>query len=57
MFIPDWLPGEQLLALLLVLAVCVFVGAVVTTQAGRGAMEKAERVLFERFPVTRFCAD
>jgi uncharacterized membrane protein len=49
-FIPDWLPGEQLLALLLVLGLCVVVGAVVTTRAGRAVMEKAERVLFERLP-------
>jgi len=49
-FIPDWLPGEQLLALLLVLGLCVLVGAALATQAGKVAMERAERVLFERLP-------
>lgn len=49
-FIPDWLPGEQLLSLLLILAVCVFVGAALGTQRGRVVMEKLERKLFERVP-------
>jgi len=49
-FIPDWMPGEQLLALLLVLGLCVVVGAVLATQSGKAAIERAERVLFERLP-------
>lgn len=49
-FIPDWLPGEELLALLLVLAFCVFVGAALATHAGKSVMERAERSLFERLP-------
>jgi uncharacterized membrane protein len=49
-FIPDVLPGDQLLALLLVLGLCVFVGAALTTRAGRAAVERVERVLFERLP-------
>src|SRR6187397_121228 len=49
-FIPDWLPREQLLAVLLVMAVCIFVGAIVTTARGRAVLEKAERSLFERVP-------
>jgi len=49
-FIPDWMPGEQLLALLLVLGLCVVVGAVLSTQSGKAAIERAERVLFERLP-------
>lgn len=49
-FIPDWLPGESLLALLLVLGFCVFVGAALGTSQGRFVMEKAERALFERLP-------
>lgn len=49
-FIPDWLPGEQILAVLLVLGFCVAVGALLATPQGRTAMEGAERVLFERLP-------
>lgn len=49
-FIPDWLPGEDLLALLLVLGFCVFVGAALATHQGRSVLERAERVLFERLP-------
>jgi uncharacterized membrane protein len=48
--IPDWLPGEMLLSLLLVLAFCVFVGAAMTTSAGRATLDRAERLLFERLP-------
>ena len=49
-FIPDSLPGEQILAVLLILVVCVLVGAVLATERGRAVMERAERQLFERIP-------
>lgn len=48
--VPDWLPAEGLLSLLLVLAVCFFVGAAVRTPVGRGIRERLERVFFERLP-------
>ena len=48
--IPDWLPGEELLALLLILGICVLVGAMLKTRGGRAAMEKIEGQLFERVP-------
>jgi uncharacterized membrane protein len=48
--IPDWLPGEQVLALLLVLLVCFLVGAAVKTRQGQAAREKLEQSLFERIP-------
>ena len=49
-FIPDWLPGENLLALLLVLGFCIFIGAALATHHGKSALEKAERALFGRLP-------
>jgi len=49
-FIPEWLPREHLVALLLILAVCVLVGATLATRRGRAVMELAERKLFERIP-------
>ena len=48
--IPDWLPGEQLLALLLLLLICFLVGAAASTRRGRAAAERMERSLFERVP-------
>ena len=36
MLLPEWLPAERLLSLLLVLLVCFLVGAAVRTRAGRG---------------------
>ena len=48
--IPDWLPGEDLLAFLLVLVFCFAVGAAMGTRTGRAAGERLERSLFERIP-------
>src|SRR5262245_29889910 len=48
--LPDWLPAENLLALLLVLALCFVVGAVLRTRSGRAARERLEHSLFERIP-------
>ena len=48
--LPDWIPGERLLSLVLVLAVCFLVGAAVRTPSGRAARERMERVFFERLP-------
>ena len=48
--LPDWLPAEDLLALLLVLVVCFLVGAALRTRAGRAARERVERSFFERIP-------
>jgi uncharacterized membrane protein len=48
--LPDWLPAERLLSLLLVLALCFAVGAAVRTRTGRAARERMERVFFERLP-------
>jgi uncharacterized membrane protein len=48
--IPDWLPGEDILALLLVLLICFGVGVLVSTRPGRAAGERLEKALFERIP-------
>ena len=48
--VPDWLPAEGLLSLLLVLVLCFMVGVAVRTPAGRAVRERMEKVFFERLP-------
>ena len=48
--LPEWLPAEHILSLLLVLIVCFLIGAVVRTPAGREIQERIERSFFERMP-------
>jgi len=48
--VPDWLPAENLLSLVLVLLLCFAVGAAVRTRRGRAARERLEVVFFERLP-------
>jgi uncharacterized membrane protein len=48
--LPDWMPAEGLLALILVLLACLLVGAALRTQTGRAARERLEHSLFERIP-------
>jgi len=48
--LPDWVPAEELLSLLLVLAICAVIGATVGTRIGRGARQWLERSVFERIP-------
>jgi uncharacterized membrane protein len=48
--IPDWLPAEGLLSLVLVLALCFLVGVAVRTPSGRAVRERMEMVFFERLP-------
>ena len=48
--IPDWLPAEGLLSLLLVLALCFLVGVAVRTAWGRAARERIEMMFLERLP-------
>jgi uncharacterized membrane protein len=50
LLLPDWLPGEDLMAFLLVLILCLVVGMIVRTTAGRAVRERIERSLFERIP-------
>ena len=48
--LPDWLPAENILALLLLLIICFVVGVAVHTAAGRAAREALEKSLFSRLP-------
>jgi len=48
--LPQWLPAENILALLLVLIVCFVVGVVVRTQAGRTIGSRLEAAVFGKIP-------
>lgn len=48
--LPDSIPAETLLSLVLVLLVCFAVGAAVRTRAGQALREKVETGFFERVP-------
>jgi uncharacterized membrane protein len=48
--LPKWLPADQILSLLLVLAICFLIGLAVRTPAGRATWERIENSLFERIP-------
>ncbi len=50
MLLPDWLPAENLLALLLVLFACFLIGVAVRTPTGRAMRERIEKALFEKLP-------
>jgi len=48
--VPDWIPAEMALSLVLVLLVCFLVGVAVRTRAGRDVRNRIERTFFERIP-------
>jgi len=48
--VPDWLPAENLLSLILVLALCFLIGIAVRTRTGRAVRERMEVAFFERLP-------
>ena len=48
--LPDWMPAEDLLSLLLALVLCFLVGVAVRTRVGRAARERIEKSLFQRIP-------
>ncbi len=50
LLLPDWFPAEKALSLLLVLLLCILIGLVLRTRAGRVVRERLERTLFERIP-------
>jgi uncharacterized membrane protein len=50
MLLPEWLPAEHVLSLLLVLIACFLIGVAARTPAGRAMRERIEKSLFERMP-------
>jgi uncharacterized membrane protein len=48
--LPDWVPAEQFLSLLLVLAICAAIGASVGTRIGQRVRNRIERTVLERIP-------
>jgi len=48
--LPEWVPADQLLSLLLVLLICFLIGGTVKTPAGRKTRNKIESKFFERIP-------
>jgi len=48
--LPEWVPAEEFLSLLLVLAICALIGATVGTRIGRRAREWLERSVLELIP-------
>ena len=48
--LPEWVPAERLLSLLIVLLVCFAIGALVRTRAGRAVRERLDRALFGKLP-------
>jgi uncharacterized membrane protein len=50
LLMPDWVPAELALSLLLVLFICFLVGISVRTQAGKALRNRFEKSLFERIP-------
>jgi uncharacterized membrane protein len=48
--LPEWLPAQDILSLLLVLVLCFLVGVALRTRVGRTARERIEKTLFQRIP-------
>jgi uncharacterized membrane protein len=48
--LPESLPAEGVLSLLLVLLVCFLIGVAVRTRAGQAARDRIERSVFQRLP-------
>jgi len=48
--LPDWIPGEKLVALVVILAACLLVGFAVRTAGGPAVRKRIERALFEKIP-------
>jgi uncharacterized membrane protein len=50
LLLPDWLPAERLLSLLLVLVMCFLIGVAASTRTGRLIRDQIDKKFFERIP-------
>ena len=50
LLLPEWVPAETALSLLLVLVLCFLIGVAVRTRVGQAARDTIERTFFERIP-------
>jgi uncharacterized membrane protein len=50
LLVPAWFPAEKLVSLVLVLAICLLIGAAVGTRRGRMVRDRLEKRFFERIP-------
>jgi uncharacterized membrane protein len=50
LLLPDSIPAEKALSLVLVLVICFLIGVAVRTKAGKSVRERVERTFFERIP-------
>lgn len=48
--LPDWVPADQFLSLLVVLVLCYLIGLAIRTSAGSAIRQRLERSVFERIP-------
>jgi uncharacterized membrane protein len=48
--LPEWVPGERILSLLLVLVLCFVVGLVVRTTRGAAVRDRLDRMVFGKLP-------
>ena len=48
--LPAWVPGEEVISLVAVFALCILIGLAGRTQVGRGLRERVEKSFFERVP-------
>lgn len=48
--LPEWLPADRILSLLLVMIICFLIGITVRTRTGRAVWERMENTLFQKIP-------
>ena len=48
--LPDWMPADKILSLLLVVIVCFLIGLAVYTSKGQAAWKRIENSLFQKIP-------
>lgn len=48
--LPEWLPADRILSLLLVMIICLLIGITVRTRRGRAAWGQMENSLFQKIP-------